>query len=35
MKLIGAIPSNVEMALFELMRDSKHEQFKEIQKLVK
>ncbi len=35
MKLSGAIPSNVEMALFELMRDSKHEQFKEIQKLVK
>ena len=35
MKLSGAIPSNVEMALFELMKDSKHEQFKEIQKLVK
>ncbi|MBX7171252.1 MAG: hydrolase [Pyrinomonadaceae bacterium] len=35
MKLSGVIPSNVEMALFELMKDSKHEQFKEIQKLVK
>ena len=31
----GVIPSNVEMALFELMRDSKHEKFKEIQALVK
>ena len=31
----GVIPSNVEMALFELMRDSKHEKFKEIQGLVK
>jgi nicotinamidase-related amidase len=31
----GAIPSTVEMALFELMRDAKHEQFKAIQHLVK
>ena len=31
----GVIPSNVEMALFELMRDAKHEKFKEIQALVK
>lgn len=31
----GVVPSSVEMALFELMRDSKHEQFKEIQNLIK
>ena len=31
----GASPSTVEMALFELMRDAKHEQFKMIQKLIK
>lgn len=31
----GAIPSSVEMALFELMRDSKHACFKEIQAIVK
>jgi nicotinamidase-related amidase len=31
----GVIPSNVEMSLFELMRDSKHEKFREIQGLVK
>ncbi|HEY1685461.1 MAG TPA: isochorismatase family protein [Tepidisphaeraceae bacterium] len=31
----GAIPSSVEMALFELMGDSRHEQFRAIQKLVK
>ena len=30
----GALPSSVEMALFELMRDSKHEQFRAIQKLI-
>jgi nicotinamidase-related amidase len=35
MQMSGAIFSTVEMALFELMRDAKHEQFKEIQKLVK
>jgi nicotinamidase-related amidase len=31
----GAVPTTVEMALFELMRDAKHEQFKAIQQLVK
>ena len=31
----GADPSSVEMALFELMRDSSHEKFKEIQALIK
>lgn len=31
----GVIPSSIEMALFELMRDSKHERFKEIQRLIK
>jgi len=31
----GAVSSSVEMALFELLRDSKHEQFKEIQNLIK
>ena len=31
----GAIPASVEMSLFELMRDARHEQFKEIQNLIK
>ena len=31
----GVIASSVEMALFELMRDSRHEKFKEIQRLLK
>jgi len=31
----GAIASSVEMSLFELMRDAKHEQFKAIQGLIK
>lgn len=35
MKLAGVIPSSVEMALFEMMRDAKHEQFKQIQALIK
>ena len=35
MQINGVVPSTVEMALFELMRDSKHEQFKEIQDLIK
>ena len=35
MRMSGVIPSNVEMALFELMRDAKHEKFKEIQRLIK
>jgi nicotinamidase-related amidase len=35
MLMNGVEPSCVEMALFELMKDAKHEQFKEIQKLIK
>ena len=35
MQITGVVPSCVEMALFELMRDSRHEQFKEIQALIK
>ncbi len=35
MQQSGAIPSSTEMALFELMRDARHEQFKAIQKLIK
>jgi len=35
MQQSGAIPSSIEMALFELMRDAQHEQFKAIQKLIK
>lgn len=31
----GAVSSSVEMALFELMRDSTHEKFKEIQALIR
>jgi nicotinamidase-related amidase len=31
----GAIPSSSEMAIFELVRDAKHEHFRAIQKLVK
>lgn len=31
----GVIPATVEMALFELLRDSRHVQFKEIQALIK
>lgn len=31
----GVVPSSIEMSLFELMRDSRHEQFKEIQNLIK
>src|SRR5688500_15731818 len=31
----GVVPSSVEMALFELMRDAKHEKFKAVQRLVK
>jgi nicotinamidase-related amidase len=31
----GALPGSSEMALFEMMRDAKHEQFREISKLVK
>jgi nicotinamidase-related amidase len=35
MQMSGAVFSTVEMALFELMRDAKHEQFKAIQGLIK
>lgn len=31
----GAVPSSIELALFELLRDARHEQFKAIQKLIK
>ena len=31
----GAVPSSVEMALFEMMRDARHEKFKQIQHLIK
>ncbi len=34
MQTSGAIPSSVKMALFELMRDAKHEQFRAIQGLI-
>lgn len=35
MQMSGVVPSSVEMSLFEQMRDSRHEQFKAIQKLIK
>lgn len=35
MQQSGALPSSTEMALFELLHDAKHEQFKAIQKLIK
>lgn len=35
MRRSGVIESSIEMALFELMRDAKHEKFKEIQNLIK
>jgi nicotinamidase-related amidase len=35
MQRSGALPSTIEMALFELMRDARHPKFKEVQKLVK
>jgi len=35
MSRAGAVESSTEMALFELMRDAKHEKFKEIQALIK
>ncbi len=31
----GAIPSSIEMSLFELMRDAKHSCFKQVQALIK
>lgn len=35
MQSSGVIPSTMEMALFELLKDARHEQFKEIQNLIK
>ena len=35
MQASGVLSSSIEMALFELMRDAKHEQFKAIQELIK
>jgi len=35
MQQSGALPSSIEMALFELMRDARHAQFKAVQKLIK
>ena len=35
MQRSGAIPSSVEMVLFELLRDAEHEQFRVIQGLIK
>jgi hypothetical protein len=35
MQASGVIPSSLEMALFELMRDARHEQFRAIQGLIK
>lgn len=35
MQSSGVVPSSIEMAFFELMRDAKNEHFKEIQALVK
>lgn len=31
----GVVPSSMEMALFEMMRDSRHEKFRDVQALVK
>ena len=35
MQMNAVVPSTMEMALFELLRDARHEQFKEIQNLIK
>ena len=35
MQAAGVIPSSIEMAFFELMRDSKHADFKAVQQLIK
>ncbi len=35
MQSSGVVPSSMETAFFELMRDAKHEQFKEIQNLIR
>jgi nicotinamidase-related amidase len=31
----GVVASSMEMALFEMMRDSRHEKFKDVQALIK
>jgi len=35
MRQSGALPSSIETALFELMRDAAHKQFKAVQRLIK
>jgi len=35
MQMSGAIPSSVEMALFEIIRDARNDQFRAVQKLIK
>ena len=35
MQASGALPASTELALFELMRDARHEQFKAVQRLIK
>jgi len=35
MRISGVVPATVEMSLFELLRDAQHEQFKEIQNLIR
>ena len=35
MRASGVVPSSMEMALFEMMRDSRHEKFKDVQSLIK
>jgi nicotinamidase-related amidase len=35
MQMSGAVPTSIELALFELIRDAKHEQFRAIQQLIK
>ena len=35
MKASGVLPSSIEMAFFELMRDSKHPKFREVQELIR
>jgi hypothetical protein len=31
----GILPSSMEIALFEMMRDSRHEKFRDVQALIK
>jgi nicotinamidase-related amidase len=35
MLVSGVVPSSMEMALFEMMRDSRHEKFRDVQALIK